>query len=64
VNQDPGSGSRVLMAKNLKKYSGKNVSFFIKNDNLQCFFLCLLKGRPGNRRSLQPSKENIQQLKK
>ncbi len=36
--------------------------FMIKNCN--CFFLCLLKGRPNSRRSLQSSKENIQHFKK
>ncbi len=53
-----GSGSRVW-PKIWKKYTaGQQIYFLIKN-----FFIDLHKGRPTYRRSLQPSKENIQHFK-
>jgi hypothetical protein len=57
VNSDPGSGSRSLMTKN-----GKILQIFIfliKNGAIY-LSLALHKGRPNYRRSVQPSKENIQ----
>jgi hypothetical protein len=60
------SGSRVLMTKNWKKITAeKNLIFFfnIKNWGTIYLSLGLHKGRPSCRRSLQPSKENIQHFK-
>ncbi len=59
VNQDPGFW-RPKIFKNLQRK--KNVSLFlIKDCNL--LFLGRQKGRPSYKRSLQPSKENIQHFK-
>ncbi len=62
------SGSRVLMTRNWKKYQLKKLYFLNKyvgnfcmnNKKIKFFSLGLQKGRPSYRRSLQPSKENIQ----
>ncbi len=45
----------------LTKKIAEKIYFLMKNCNLQS--LDVLKGRPSNRRSLQPSKENIQHFK-
>ncbi len=58
------SGFRVLMTKNWKKFTAENFFFFFfffKNCNL--LSLGLHKGRSNYRRSLHPSKENIQLFK-
>ncbi len=43
--------------------AGKNTIFLIKNCNILFLSLGLYEGRPSYRRSLQPSKENIQHFK-
>jgi hypothetical protein len=54
-----------FMTKNWKNIVEKNkIFFYIKYYNLHVQSLGLLNGRPSNRRSLQPSKENIQHFKK
>jgi hypothetical protein len=56
---DPGTGFDQKLEKNT---AGKNVFF---NQKLQFTYpVSLLKRRPSYRRSLQPSKENMQRLKK
>ncbi len=59
-----GSGSRVLMTKMWQKIPLKKEFIFFWLKIAIYFALCLHKGRPSCRRSLQPSKENIQHFKK
>jgi hypothetical protein len=61
---DPGSGSRVWWPKIEKNYSWKKINFFFGSKTTIYLSLGLHKGRPSYRRSLQPSKENIQHFKK
>jgi hypothetical protein len=71
LNTDPDpdliriqSGSRVLMTKTWKKFiAGKIFLIFFKSKTTIYISLGLHKGFPSYRRSLQPSKENIQHLK-
>ncbi len=56
-------GSRVLMTKNLKKITAE-IFFYIFGSKTDIYLsLGLHKGRPDYRRSLLPSKENIQYFK-
>jgi hypothetical protein len=56
------SGSGVLKIKNCKKITAEKMGiFWIKNYHL--LTLCLHKGFPSYRRSLRPSKENIEHFK-
>ncbi len=57
------SGSRNLGWIQIRFQSGSRVFFFFKNYGTIYLFLGLHKGRPSYRRSLQPSKENVQYLK-
>jgi hypothetical protein len=52
--------SRVLMTKNWKKLTAVNFFIFFGSKIEIYLSLCLHKGRTSYRRSLQPSKENIQ----
>jgi hypothetical protein len=58
-----GSGSRFLMNKNWK-IQEKNVYFFYQKLQFTYSYIGLLQGRPSYRKSLQPSKGNIQHFKK
>ncbi len=59
------SGSRVFIAKNWReKTQPKNFSFFFFIQNCNLYIPGLHKGRPSYRRSLKPSKENIQHIQK
>ncbi len=60
----PGYGSRVLMTKNWKKYSWNFFLFFFWSKIAIYLSLGLQKWHPNYRRSLQPSKDNIQHFKK
>jgi hypothetical protein len=66
-NADPdfvyGSGSRVLMPKNCKNFTAESKSNFFDQNLLFCSSLGPHKGRSSYRRSLHPSKENIQHFK-
>jgi hypothetical protein len=61
--EHPGSGSRVFMTKKWEQFiAGKNLIFLLSK--IAIFLsLGLHKGRPSYRRSLQPSKESIQDFK-
>ncbi len=61
-----GSGyrSRVLITKNWKKYSWNFFLFFFWSKISIYLSLAFIKGHPSYRRSLQPSKENIQHSKR
>jgi hypothetical protein len=59
-----GYGSRVLMNKNLNKNSTDIFSFLYLIKNYNLLFLGLHKGRQNYKRSLQPSKKNIQHFKR
>jgi hypothetical protein len=56
------AGSRVLMTKNLKKFTAEKNLFLLDQTTIY-LFLGLHKARPIYRRSLQLSKENIQHFK-
>jgi hypothetical protein len=57
VDPDTGSGSRVLMTKNLKKFKAENFFIIFFGSKIAIYLsLGLYKGRPSYRRSLQPSK--------
>jgi hypothetical protein len=71
LDPDPGSGSRTRIPdpdprfydQKLKKITAeKKINFFGLKTTIY-LSLGLHKGRPSYRRSLQPSKENIQYLK-
>ncbi len=63
ADPDPGSGSRLLWSKIDKKLLLKKKLNFFGSKTTICLSLGLHKGRPSYRRSLQPSKENIQYWK-
>ncbi len=67
ADPDSGSGSRIrirdFMTKNWKKLLLKKKINFFGSKTTIYLSLGLHKGRPSYRRSLQPSKENIQYLK-
>ncbi len=60
---DPESGSRVLWPKIERIYSWKVLFLFSWSKIAIYLSLGLHKGRPSSRKSLQPSKENIQHFK-
>jgi hypothetical protein len=65
ISSDSRTGSRVLMTKNFRKDRyGKTGNFFILSKIAIYLSLGLLEGSPSCRRSLMPSKENIQHFKK
>jgi hypothetical protein len=61
---DPGSGSRVWWLKIEKKFTTRNLIYIFWIKNAIYLSLGLHKGRPSYRRSLQPSKVNIQHFKR
>jgi hypothetical protein len=63
ADPDSGSGSRLLWQKIDKKLLLKKKLYFFGSKTTIYLSLGLYKGRPSYRRSLQPSKENIQYLK-
>jgi hypothetical protein len=63
ADPDPGYGSRVWWPNIEKIYSWKFNFYHLEQKLLFFLSLGLHKGRPSYRRSLQPSKENIQYLK-
>ncbi len=63
ADPDSGSGSRVWWPKIEKNYSWKKIKFFFWLKTKIYLSQGLHKGRPSYRRSLQPSKENIQHFK-
>jgi hypothetical protein len=60
---DPGSGSRVWWPKIEKITAEKKINLFFGPKTTIYLSLGLHKGRPSYRRSLQPSKKNIQHFK-
>ncbi len=64
ISSESGSGPGYLWLKVGKKYSGKFFLSFFWWKIAIYLSLGLLKSRPSQRRSLQPTKENIQHFKK
>jgi hypothetical protein len=61
IKSGSGSRSRFLMLKDQKNFDGKISTFLIRNCNI--FIFTFHEGLSSYRRSLRPSKENIQHLK-
>ncbi len=60
-----GYGTRIVMTKNWRKENSRNCFLFFFWLKIAVYLsLGLHKGRPSYRRSLQPSKENIQHCKR